>query len=402
MPMGGYEYEFLKSPQDDLICKICHYPSREPCLSECCGHTFCKSCIDHAKRATTFYSCICPVCRSEEFKLIHNKQNERAINILHVYCPNKERGCEWQGEINDIKHHLKSNEGCYFEEINCPINCGDILQRKHLKNHLENKCQHRRIKCQYCHCVDKVWYIDSSHLEEYLKFPLPCPNNCGVSNIPREDMDGHRLVCPLTVIECTNKCGISIQQQYLEYHKEKECHRRKVDCMYCHLTDEFQYIGGRHIEKCPKLPLPCPNNCGMSDIPREDLNDHRETCLLEEVECPNKCGVCFQQQHLQTHVEKECVRHNVDCQYCHVTDELEYIEGEHVTKCPKFPLPCPNDCGLSDIAREDMDSHRGWCPLEDVECPNECGGYFLRKCLQNHSDKECPCREVRCQYCQTV
>ena len=46
--IGGYEYNFISGPPvDRLVCKICHLPSREPYLSVCCGHLFCKSCLDN-------------------------------------------------------------------------------------------------------------------------------------------------------------------------------------------------------------------------------------------------------------------------------------------------------------------------------------------------------------------
>ena len=86
---GGYDYQFVETPPDILICKICHFPSREPCPSEYCGHTFYKLCIDHVKKATVLYPCLCPVCRSKQFTVFCNKQNERVIKSLHVYCSNK-------------------------------------------------------------------------------------------------------------------------------------------------------------------------------------------------------------------------------------------------------------------------------------------------------------------------
>ena len=49
---GGYDYQFVETPSDMLVCKICQYPSREAHLSACCGHTFCKSCLEGAKKAT--------------------------------------------------------------------------------------------------------------------------------------------------------------------------------------------------------------------------------------------------------------------------------------------------------------------------------------------------------------
>ena len=36
--IGGYDYSFVDTPHDRYICNICHLPSKDPCVSECCGH----------------------------------------------------------------------------------------------------------------------------------------------------------------------------------------------------------------------------------------------------------------------------------------------------------------------------------------------------------------------------
>ena len=68
---GGYGYEFVETPSDMFLCKICHLPSKEPHLSVCCGHTFCKSCLDGIKPRITkpfqFSKVVCPMCRCEKF-----------------------------------------------------------------------------------------------------------------------------------------------------------------------------------------------------------------------------------------------------------------------------------------------------------------------------------------------
>ena len=193
---SGYDYQFVETPLDMLICKICHFPSREPCISECCGHTFCKSCIDHSKKATVLYSCLCPVCRSEEFKLIRNKQNERVIKSLQVYCTNKVKGCGWQGEINGVNDHLQNKDSCSFEEVTCPNKSDQFLQRNCLNSHLESVCPRRKVNCQYYYIKDEVQCIEGNHMEKCPKFPLSCPNDCGISGIPHEDVNNYR-VCVL-------------------------------------------------------------------------------------------------------------------------------------------------------------------------------------------------------------
>ena len=103
--IGGYDYEFVEAPSGNLICKIFQYPSKKPHISACCGHTFCKSCLEAAKRAESILSA-CPMCRSKDCVTLFNKQTDRDIKNLHVYCSNKEKGCEWQGELNAITGHL--------------------------------------------------------------------------------------------------------------------------------------------------------------------------------------------------------------------------------------------------------------------------------------------------------
>ena len=69
----------------------------------------------------------------------------------------------------------------------------------------------------------------------------------------------------------------------------------------------------------------------------------------------------------------------VDCQYCHITVEHQFIEGEHKDQCPKFPIACPNKCEVDNIPREDIDEHRKMCQFEEATCPNDCGTTLQRR-----------------------
>ena len=136
---GGYDYSFVDTPHDRYICKICHLPSREPYLSECCGHVFCKACLDNVKKAAAITDA-CPICRDEEFVTFRNRQADREIKCLLIYCTNKEKGCEWQGEVNDIDSHLGNTDGCQFEEVKCSNECGKMIERQYLTSHVETEC----------------------------------------------------------------------------------------------------------------------------------------------------------------------------------------------------------------------------------------------------------------------
>ena len=293
---GGYDYQFVDTPSDMLLCKICHLPSKEPHLSVCCGHTFCKSCLDGLRQSKPNLSLpwsfpeasevvSCPMCRSEDFDTVANKQNERAIKSLRVFCANKDKGCDWQGELNDIFGHLRNSDGCQFEEVKCSNDCGLLLQRQCIPSHIDNECPCREVHCHYCSLLGQHRFIEGEHISQCPKFPLPCPNNCGIDDIFREDMDVHKTTCPLEEVECPNYCGETLHRQSMDSHTETLCPRRKIDCQYCQLSGEHHLIEGQHKEECVKLPIRCPNECDTGDIPREDMEQHKQKCPLAVVKC---------------------------------------------------------------------------------------------------------------------
>ena len=199
--IGGYDHSFVDAPHDRFICKICHLPSQQPYLTDCCGVIFCKSCLQRAQQATDV-STACAVCRQENFRSMINKQIDREIKSLHIYCTNREKGCEWKGELNDINNHLGNSDGCQFEDVKCSNECGKMIQRRYLTSHVETECPRRMVNCQYCHDTIEHQFIEGQHKEECPKLPLPCPNKCEVGSIPRVDMETHRKECPLEMIQC--------------------------------------------------------------------------------------------------------------------------------------------------------------------------------------------------------
>ena len=49
-------------------------------------------------------------------------------------------------------------------------------------------------------------------------------------------------------------------------------------------------------------------------------------CQFEEVECTNKCGEAMQRRYHPSHIDTECPRHEVNCQYCHEMGEHQFNE----------------------------------------------------------------------------
>ena len=219
--------------------------------------------------------------RTAEFATVPNKQVYREVRSLQIFCTNKIKGCTWQGEVSTIGSHLERSDGCRFEIVNCFNECGTRMQQQDLTIYVHIECPKHNIECQYYNIKGKRRLITGKHIKGCPRFPLSCPNGCGIHKIPREDIDKHRDTCTHENVHCYNLCGKEMQRQYLNHHAEAECPRRTVTCQYCCSLTEHQFIDDHHKIQCHKFPFPCPNDCGIGDMPREDIFKHRNTCPLE-------------------------------------------------------------------------------------------------------------------------
>lgn len=236
---GGYDYQFVETPPGRVLCAICYYPSRIPSLTECCGYVLCKVCLDKTKDANNR----CPVCNNRTFVTFLNKQMDREVRSLHVYCTNKEKGCKWQGEINDIKNHLESTNGCKFENVKCK--CGKIKQRRYLASHVKKRCQRRKVQCKYCLCKIEQRFVKDHHQEKCTKFPQSCPNKCEVGTLFRKDMEAHRKECPLEVIPCEYQsvgCEVKIIRKKRRQH-EMDSAQEHLQLTRCKLAKTEERVG---------------------------------------------------------------------------------------------------------------------------------------------------------------
>ena len=241
---GGYEYKFVDTPPDDVICQICQYPSREPYLSVCCGHVFCKSCFERCVEGSIRSSVnpevkpVCPVCRSTDFQGFPNKQADRNVRNLHVLCASYQKGCQWQGEINAIDQHL--NNDCQFHEMLCPGNCGKLVLRSNLSNHREQECACRIEECEHCHLRAEYCYISSQHLNECHELSVACPNKCAANNILRKNLNAHEKVCLLAQVQCKyyeiGCTTLMARKDEKKHNKQNDEHHYNLVLHYCDTT----------------------------------------------------------------------------------------------------------------------------------------------------------------------
>ena len=206
---GGYDFDFLEEPPEDLNCSVCLLVLRDPHLTSCCGNHFCESCVEKLKEGTS----PCPLCMDATFTTFLNKSCQRKVNELKVRCPRAEFGCTWIGTIGGASSHMDPCSGdCEYVEVICSL-CKEEIPRKDLLNHMNKECTKRLFKCVHCGYLDTWVDVTTKHSKCCMNYPLQCPNMCGAGTIRRKDLKTHvKAICPLQVEPCSFEfAGCSVQ-----------------------------------------------------------------------------------------------------------------------------------------------------------------------------------------------
>ncbi|XP_042298211.1 TNF receptor-associated factor 4 isoform X5 [Sceloporus undulatus] len=257
--MPGFDYKFLEKPKRRLLCPLCAKAMREPVRVSTCGHRFCDTCLQEFLSEGVFK---CPEDQLplDYAKIYPDPELEAQVFSLTIRCIHSEEGCRWSGTIRHLQAHLGT---CSFNVVPCPNRCGVKLSRRDLPPHLQHDCPQRHLKCEFCG-----------------------------SEFTGEAYENHQGLCPQESIYCENKCGARMMRRLLSQHMVAECPKRTQPCTYC--TKEFLYDTIQsHEYQCPRYPVPCPNQCGVPSVAREDLSGHlKENCTTALALCPFKEAGC--------------------------------------------------------------------------------------------------------------
>ena len=151
----------------------------------------------------------CPTCNEADFSVFADKTLRKSLYAFQVRCTHQKSGCEWTGELGELERHLNldpelSNQlvGCAFAEVAC-THCCEYFQRRHVHAHETESCSQRPFSCDYCEDYGSVYEdVVNNHWPVCKCYPVPCPNECGVSP-ERQNVETHvNTVCPLTVVNC--------------------------------------------------------------------------------------------------------------------------------------------------------------------------------------------------------
>ena len=161
----GYDYDFVTAPPKSLECAVCLMTFRDPHVISWCGNEFCQLCIERVQRDGK----PCPLCNEFNFTTFLHKKLVREVNGLVVRCPQKELGCEWEGELGQVEQHLNpgaglsSSSGCGYVMVECSFQCGAHLQRQMVGEHEMESCPKRPIEMQVACLMRKFEVITAEN-----------------------------------------------------------------------------------------------------------------------------------------------------------------------------------------------------------------------------------------------
>lgn len=127
-----------------------------------------------------------------------------------------------------------------------------------------------------------------------------------------EGLEDHNGLCHQEPIYCESKCGIRIIRGRMAFHKAKDCTKRLKRCQHCAREFSADTLS-LHGTACPRTPVPCPQRCEVSPLPRAELEIHlRDTCKALTIPCTFKDAGCRYngpRNQLEDHLESNTASH---------------------------------------------------------------------------------------------
>jgi len=201
-----------------------------------------------------------------------------------------------------------------------------------------------------------------------------CPVCLLVINKPVQTVCGHRFCrsCIMRVLrEGRRNCPIDNEELDENMIFPDNFARREISMLTVHCRNQKEY-------GCTWLG------------PLKELPKHMNTCQFSLVDCPNTCGTKLSRNEVNHHIEAVCSRRIVSCPHCQIKVVAGKLE-EHIDRCQRFPVSCPNACSDQVIPREELDRHiESECPKAVVACTyKELGCIFegTRESLRTHMDQ---------------
>ena len=121
---------------------------------------------------------------------------------------------------------------------------------------------------------------------------MKCPNLTTGCDWEGElgSLEEHQDTCDHALLPCPNECKdeatlFGVLRKDLATHLKEKCRNRNYQCLHCGEEGKHCDITTSHLQTCPKLVIPCPNDGCSEKLQRCMIPDHRNVCLCQAVPC---------------------------------------------------------------------------------------------------------------------
>ena len=293
------------------LCSVptCSRVLRRPHLTSCCGKNVCILCRKSGRR------CPIPDCGSEQFETLPNRAHMKEVLGYRVFCGNKERGCEWQGELSGYEPHLNQ---CSYMEVQCEF-CKEFVENHQLKGHLE-VCKKR---------------------------PIDCPNGCQMK-VMWEELAEHKVICRLEKVPCpfaSYKCCTATEMRRMDVEKHLDA---ALSTHWKAVTGEEAALQAKWKDKVETLMAEQEVILAEKEKKKESLKEELQKATHTMTTLENQLLV-MEESLKEFREESRRAKEDLEAEI-HVTKgrELDHLnltanELRHlsITKCHGSPLPRP-------------------------------------------------------------
>ncbi|XP_031549449.1 TNF receptor-associated factor 4-like isoform X2 [Actinia tenebrosa] len=391
--MPGHRSFFVPAVAENLLCRICHLPVRNAVQISVCGHRFCDSCLNSALSEMRNGRLKCPVDSSniDYSEIYADDVTNQLIMSLTVICDQYKEGCKWKGQLKHLKTHV---DECKYVLADCPYICGAKVQKCEMSEHTHKDCPKRRVNCPKCRREMTYEQLKSHscpakrNADEEM---ITCPSGCG-ARMRKQNKSQHLRICPNRWIYCQH-CGTEVvyrdRQEHLSqcrvYNSRQPggiirggAKRSSVNTTSVRFDVQNVRNRSRHrasvIHEVPTPPPPLrsvsfpaslnhigrdePGGFGSQALhrgsSREQMSRSNEELDSDVFTCT--CGRRILRGQITSHMSDHCPRRLTHCQHCSIQIKYEDMQTHHQS-CPAFPLSCPNNCGVAQIPRSEVDRH---------------------------------------------
>ncbi|PFX32985.1 TNF receptor-associated factor 4 [Stylophora pistillata] len=316
----------------------------------------------------------CPVDSSsiDLSQIYADDVTNQMIFSLNVVCDHYQLGCKWKGQLKKLEDHMAN---CKYAQVECIAGCGQKVQRRKITEHVKKECVKRWVKCPRCKKETTF-----ENLQEHLR---RCRRSDSQTEEPGITRGGKRQSMP---------------------------HSVRFDPRGLRGGNRSNSTSQEALNSSPPAPMRSAsfpaflNYVGRDDVRSEVVyrgSERSRSHTMSQIEIEREsdiftctCGQRISRGQITSHMSEECPRRLTKCQYCRAQVKFEDMQS-HLQVCPRFPLSCPNSCGVSQIPREEVDRHLTHdcrsnlihCPFKHVGCQHQCPQRSLTQHLEDGMKK---------------